>query len=146
MGTATMGLKAIAGRCFSQFNLVIPCKVWKPAHLWLAPCGNGHALTLMTTAAQGGRGVRATEACMLRRQQNNSARPYAKHIAPVVCLRAPQAFEKWRSAPQKQHPAGRNNSPVVLLPGQGPPRTERLPPRHVTRGRPPLVIQRNCQN
>ena len=30
-----------------QFNLEISSNVWKPAHLWLAPCGHGQALTLM---------------------------------------------------------------------------------------------------
>ena len=67
MGMPTMGMEAIAGKCQQQVNLEVLCNVWKPAHPWLAPCWNGHVLTLMTTAMQGGRSARATWACVLRR-------------------------------------------------------------------------------
>ena len=32
--------------CFTNFNLALLSNAWKPAHLWLAPCWNGQALTL----------------------------------------------------------------------------------------------------
>ena len=41
-----MGVGAIANMCFKNFNLENLSNVWKPAHLWLALCWNGQALTL----------------------------------------------------------------------------------------------------
>ena len=99
-GYDNSGSAGIAGTCFSQLNLVALCNVWKPTDPWLAPCWNGHALTPMTTATQGGRSVRAARARVLRRKKKNSPR----HCASG--RRAPQAFENG-ALRHKQHHAGK---------------------------------------
>ena len=42
-----MGLEQLQKSASKNFNLEILSNVWKPAHLWLAPCWNGQALPLM---------------------------------------------------------------------------------------------------
>ena len=49
VGPATVGTKAIAGTYFKSLNLENLCNLRMPPHLWLAPCCNGEALTLITT-------------------------------------------------------------------------------------------------
>ena len=73
-------MEAIARTGFPQFHLENLSNVWKAAHLWLAPCWNGQALTLMTTAVQG------SVALAQRRRPGQR-----KHCASG--LRTPQAFE-----------------------------------------------------
>ena len=46
MGSARMGLEQLQRRASQFFNLDFLSNLWKPAHLSLAPCWNGQALTL----------------------------------------------------------------------------------------------------
>ena len=70
--------------------------VWKPAHLWLAPCSSGQTLTLDSSTRWPWRsrdaGVRAST-------QKETLRASMRALY-VSGLRAPKAFKKWRSALQ----------------------------------------------
>ena len=83
----------------------------------------GMAKRSRSTAVQGGRSARATRGCVPRRKKKSLRASMRKHCASG--LRAPQAFESGALRHKQLH-AGRSDGPVVLLPGQGLPRTERL--------------------
>ena len=117
-----MGSEQIAKTCFENINLEILSNVWKPAHLWLAPCWNdqnGHARQQYKVAVALARRRRAC----LDAKKNLLRASMRKQCTSG--LRVPQAIENCALRHKQLH-AGRSDGRLVLLPGHGLPRTERL--------------------
>ena len=120
VGLAAVGLEAIAGMCFENFNL--DSNVWKPAHLWLAPCWTGQALTLVTQHKVAVAFARRKRAPFDAKKKNSSRRhsqTLREWSARTTNIR------KKRCASQAASYCERRRL-LMLLPGQGLPRAERL--------------------
>ena len=93
-GVGKNGVGAIAITCFKNFNLEILSNVWKPASMAV-----GMAKRSRSTAVQGGCSVRATQACVPRRNKKTLCAPALRKTLREWSART-TSIHTWRSAPQ----------------------------------------------